>query len=138
MTSFIGYIRTEFTELLVVWFSASKVFIFSIVSKSKIMRIASSDSGRKMSRTSPRRLNSPRTLTRGTLVYPIDVSFSAVFTVSICCPTESEKQSDFIYSGDGAGVCITRCGMMKMRGANFIASAADVSRKAIRAKTPAR
>ena len=102
------------------------------------MRIASSDSGRKMSRTSPRRLNSPRTLTRGTLVYPIDVSFSAVFTVSICCPTESEKQSDFIYSGDGAGVCITRCGMMKMRGANFIASAADVSRKAIRAKTPAR
>ena len=65
---------------------ASKLLIFSIVSKSKITREAFSSHGTKISRTSPLKLNSPRTVTLETLVYPNFESLSEIFTVSKTSP----------------------------------------------------
>ena len=69
-----------------------------------------------MSKTSPRKANSPRTVTRGTRMYPFFIRFSESFIESNSCPILSEKTFDFEYSGEGTGVIKERCGIKKIRG----------------------
>ena len=81
-----------------------------------MIRVACSSHGKKISRTSPLRLNSPRTFTFGTRVYPMMLSFCAMFVVSILLPLLSLKERDFKYSGSGKGDMKALWVKIKIRG----------------------